>query len=179
MASLAQASSRHRGEVDLQTVREAVRRLFALMVDRSARAQFLERISIEVHQPVLDDVARQIRQRRNASRYWEERGGVLGAAEAETNAIVRRFGDWIEFRLPGWLESIWPVLDEDVWVGARDESGGMVDVLLLADALGVNAYSWNLHVEESPFRRLDVVAGSSPALVVLGESYCQSVSTYA
>lgn len=179
MPSLAQASSGHRGEVDLQTVRDAVRRLFSLMGDPGERAQFLERIAGELSQPVLDDVARQIRQRDNASRYWDERGGVRGAAQAETNAIILRFGDWLEHQLAGWLESIYPVLNPDVWVGAHDEANGMVDVLLLADALGVNAYSWNLHVEESPFRRLDVVSGSSPALVVLGESYCQSVSAFA
>ncbi|QGN34891.1 hypothetical protein [Microlunatus sp. Gsoil 973] len=144
-----------------------------------ARGKFLGRISEEVGEPVRDDVFRQIRQRENANRYWDGLGGVDGAARAETEAIVQRFGHWLEDQLEPWLASIYPVLDADVWVGDRDQSGGAVDTLLLADALGLHAYSWNMHVEETPFRRLDVVAGADASLVVLGETYSQSVPAVA
>lgn len=179
MPRLAQASSEYRAHVDLESVREAVRRVFGLMNDtEDARQVFIERIAAGVTEPLRDDVARQIRQRDNASRYWDEHGGIDEAVRRERAAIVGRFEMWLDTELRAWLQTIYPVLNPQVWVGDRDEPGGVVDVLLLADSLGVNAYSWNMPADESPFRRLDVVAGADPAMVVLAETYSQSIGVY-
>jgi len=176
---LAQASADQRGAVELDTVRESVRRLFGLYRDeRPRREDFLGRIAYEVREPVQDEVGRQMRQRPNAYAYWEERGGLDGATSTEVDAIVERYRRWLIGGLLPWMVSIHPVLDENVWVGARDEPGGMVDVLLLADAIGLQAYSWSLDPQRSPFRRLDVVAGADPGLVVLAELYAQSIPAY-
>ena len=130
---LAQASADQRGAVELDTVRESVRRLFGLYRDeRPRREDFLGRIAYEVREPVQDEVGRQMRQRPNAYAYWEERGGLDGATWTEVDAIVERYRRWLIEGLLPWMVSIHPVLDENVWVGARDEPGGMVDVLLLA-----------------------------------------------
>jgi hypothetical protein len=180
LPQVAQASSERRGQVDLSSVREAVRRLFGLLQDQEgARSELLERIRTEAAEPVRDDVFRQIRQRDNASRYWDERGGVEGAAATELETLVGRFASWLEFQLGPWLETIYPVLDAHVWVGARDEPGGILDTLLLADAIGLHAFSWGMQVDESPFRRLDVVAGAEPGMVVLAELYSQAVGAFA
>jgi hypothetical protein len=176
---LAQASSRQRGLVDLQTVREAVRRLFALLEDQEFRDSFFERIADEAREPIRDEVFRQIRQRDNASRYWDERGGVDGATMVELTVLLQRFRTWVALDLRPWLEDIFPILDPDAWVGEWDRVSGAVDTLLLADAIGMHAYSWGLHVDEPRFRRLDVVAGSEPGMVVLSELYSQSVEAYA
>src|SRR4051794_22745696 len=95
-----QASIRQRGNVDLRSVREAIRRLFSLLENaEDAREGFLERIAEEVIAPVRDDAFRQIRQRDNASQYWDELGGVEGAARVETEVIVQRFLRWLDDRL--------------------------------------------------------------------------------
>ncbi len=65
---------------------------------------------------------------------------------------------WLDSDLQPWMESIYPVLDEEVWLGPADQEAGVIDLLLLADAVGLSAYSWDLPVGISPFRRLDVVA---------------------
>jgi hypothetical protein len=143
------------------------------------REEFLARIADEMHEPVRDEVARQMRQRGNASEYWQSHGGLDRATAAERDAIVGRYRLWLADGLEPWMLSIYPILDENVWVGARDEPGGVIDVLLLADAIGLQAYNWSQDLERSPFRRLDVVAASDPALVVLAELYSQSIAAYA
>jgi len=176
---LARASADQRGAVELDTVRESVRRLFGLLRDeRPRREEFLGRIAREVEEPVRDDIGRQLRQRPNAYAYWDERGGIDAATSTEVGAIVERYRRWLTAELEPWMASIYPVLDENVWVGARDETGGVVDVLLLADAIGLQAYNWNLDLERSPFQRPDFVAATDPALVVLAELYAQSIPVY-
>jgi hypothetical protein len=171
MPILAQASVQRRAAIDLSIVREAVRRLFELLHDETARGQFLAQVAVEVAEPVRDEIERQRGQRNNAYSYWLERGGLDAVAAAESQKIVNRYGRWLTEGLEPWMVSIYPVLNEDVWVGARDDPGGVVDMLLLADAIGLQAYNWNLDMNRSLFHRLDLVAASDPGLVVLGECY--------
>ncbi len=120
-----------------------------------------------------------MRQRDNAFDYWQERGGVDAGVSAERDAILGRYRVWLAEDLEPWMLSVYPILNENVWVGERDEPAGVIDVLLLADAMGLYAYNWQLDLEHSPFRRLDVVVASDPALVVLAELYSQSIAAYA
>jgi hypothetical protein len=120
-----------------------------------------------------------MRQQENANAYWEERGGLDAATRIERDAVVARYAAWLAETLEPWMASIYPVLQANVWVGARDEPGGVINMLLLADAIGLQAYSWNLEVEASPFQRIDVIAASDPALMVLAELYAYSIPTYA
>ena len=54
--------------------------------------------------------------------------------------------------------------------------GGAIDILLLADAVELNGYMWNLEPGQSPFRRLDVVGGVvDTGMLVLSELYAQSM----
>jgi hypothetical protein len=180
MPAVAQASVEERRRINLDAVREAVRRLFGLLRDEEpSREEFLSRIEGEVTEAIRDEILRQIRQRDNAFDYWQARGGVDAGAITERNAIISRFRSWLADDLEPWMAAIYPVLNENVWVGARDEPAGVVDVLLLADAIGLYAYNWNLDVERSPFRRLDVIAASDTALVVLAELYSESIGAYA
>jgi hypothetical protein len=177
---LAQASTEERRKVDLSAVREAIRRLFGLLRNETpSHEDFLNRIDSELSEAVRDEVWRQMRQRDNAFNYWNERGGVDAGVSAERDAILGRYRAWLAEDLEPWMLSIYPILNENAWVGERDEPSGVIDVLLLADAMGLYAYNWQLDLERSPFRRLDVIVSSDPALVVLAELYSQSIAAYA
>jgi hypothetical protein len=178
MPELAQASLPWRGRVDITVLRDAVRMLFSLRDSANARGTFVGRVDDEVAAPIRDAVERQLAERQNSSRYWEERGGEEAAVEAERSVIRSRVASWLDNDLEQWMRTVLPVLDENVWVGARDEVGGVIDLLLLADAVGVFGYSWNIVPERSPFSRLDVVAGAQLPLLVVAELYAQGMPVY-
>jgi len=173
---LANASNQQRAAIQINVLRDAIRRLFALLHDEdTSRHDFLDRVATEVQEPVLDEANRHTSQRKNANDHWRGLGGPQAAADAERDAIVQRYSTWLGEDLKPWMESIYPVLDEVVWVGAPEDQGGLIDVLLLADSIGLQAYNWNLELDRSPFRRLDAVAAGDPGLVVLAEVYAEMI----
>jgi hypothetical protein len=105
-------------------------------------------------------------------------GKVAAVLVRDVAEILNRIRFWFENELEPWMGSIYPTLDETVWLGER-YSTGAIDILLLADALGLNAYEWNLEIGASPFRRLDVVGRCDTGMLVLSELYAQSVGAIA
>jgi len=173
---LANASNQQRGAIQLNVLRDAIRRLFALLRDEdTSRRDFLDRVATDVQERVLDEANRHTSQRNNAYDHWQELGGPQAAADAERDSIVQRYSLWLGEDLKPWMEAIYPVLDEVVWVGAPEDQSGLIDVLLLADSIGLQAYNWNLELDRSPFRRLDVVVAGDPGLVVLAEVYSEMI----
>lgn len=122
-----------------------------------------------------DQVARQLRFSGGLRDIFEdERGGLDEMTTAGVGEIISRVGNWIRMEMPSWMASIHPHLDETVWLGEAYTTRGAIDTVLFADALGLNAYVWNLQPGESPFRRLDVVGGADTSMLVLSELYAQS-----
>lgn len=173
---LAQASESRRRSIDTQSLRESIRKLFSLLSDDQQRDDFCDNAREQLREPVRDEVFRMWRASDEARRALDERGGVEGVAASEVDDITSRIRDWLDHGLEPWMRQIHPALDERVWVGDRDEVGGVIDVLLMADAVGVNAYTWNMSVEESPYRRLDVVARIPLGLLVLSQLYTETLS---
>ncbi|MGO9156411.1 hypothetical protein [Mycobacterium sp.] len=129
--------------------------------------------------PVRDQVARQLRESAELRQVFEEeRGGLGPLTDAGVAEILNRIRLWFENELATWMGSIHPTLDETVWLGERYGTGA-VDILLLADAFGLNAYEWNLEIGASPFRRLDIVGRCDTGMLVLSELYAQSVGAIA
>jgi hypothetical protein len=180
LPAVALASEPWRRSIDADSLRRSVRRLFRLLRDEeSARAEFLDRAGDEVRVPVRDQVARQLRESAELRQVFEEeRGGLGPLTDAGVAEILNRIRFWFENELEPWMGSIYPTLDETVWLGER-YSTGAIDILLLADALGLNAYEWNLEIGASPFRRLDVVGRCDTGMLVLSELYAQSVGAIA
>jgi hypothetical protein len=177
MPELAQASLRHRSDVDLRGLRYSFRRVFRLLRDDDDdREDFVRHVRTEVREPIRDEVARQMRSRELARSYFEAHGGLERMTEDRVAEVAGLYSSWLDEQLQPWMSAIYPVLDEEVWLGASDEESGVIDLLLLADAVGVNAYSWNMEIGDSPFRRLDVVLRMDPPLVVLSDLYATSVA---
>lgn len=175
LPNLAAASEDRRRFIRSDALKETLRRLFRLKDDEESRADFLVRASEEVEEPVRDQVARQLRFSGGLRDIFEdERGGLDGMTTAGVGEIISRVGDWIRTDMPSWMASIHPDLDETAWLGEAYTTRGAIDMVLFADALGLNAYVWNLQPGESPFRRLDVVGGADTSMLVLSELYAQS-----
>ncbi len=126
-----------------------------------------------------DQVSRQLRGSDQLREVFEERGDLNGLTNAGLAEILNRVRRWFENDLEAWMTKIYPTLDETVWLGERYGTTGAIDILLLADAVGLNAYVWNLQIGEPPFRRLDVVGRSDTGMLVLSELYSQSLPAIA
>ena len=165
------------GRYDPTALREALHRLFALLRDDdSARNDFLTRVAEEVRGPVRDRADLQIQRSDALSEVFEARGGLETLTEEGVRGIIVRVGRWLTNDLGVWMTQIHSTVDETVWLGEQFSGGGAIDILLLADAVGLNAYMWNLEPGESPFRRLDVVGGvADTGMLVLSELYAQSM----
>jgi hypothetical protein len=174
LPNVASASEEWRRSVRPDTLEEALRRLFRIRDDEEKRADFLVRATEELDEPVRDQIARQLRHSGNLRSAFEEQGGLDALTTAGVGEIVGRVRDWIRAEMRGWMASIHPEVDETVWLGEPYTTTGAIDSLLLADALGLNAYVWNLLPGESPFRRLDIVGGADTGMLVLSELYAQS-----
>jgi hypothetical protein len=179
LPAVASASEAWRRAILPDSVRRAVQQLFRLRQDESERAEFCEVIAGELEEPVRDQVRRQIAYSGEMHRLFEERGGENVLIEAGINEIVVRIRSWLDSELDGWMMSIHDQLDETVWLGEPDSPSGVVDIALIADALGLNAYRWNAEVGSSPFRRLDIAATTATGLLVLSELYAQSMPVIA
>lgn len=172
---VAAASERWRRAVIPDVIRESVRRLFRLRERQSERDEFCNEVAEQVWEPVRDQVRRQIRNSGRMYRVFEERGGEEAVTEAGVTEIVTRIRHWLDQELEDWMAEIHDTVDETRWLGERHGAPGVIDILLLADALGLAAYAWNAEVGASPFRRLDMVAGMPTGLLVLSELYAQSM----
>jgi hypothetical protein len=170
MPLVAEASAAARAEVDLRWIRRGLRSLFGLLDDEQDRRRFLANLSESLREPVADQVAR-MATANNAYDAFEERGGEAEVARHERELIVERFRGWLETSLRAWMAEIHPVVNEEVWLGAPDAPGGVIDALLVADAVGLNCWAWSLRAGESPFRRLDAVGGMDTGLAVITELY--------
>jgi hypothetical protein len=177
---VAAASERWRRSIRPDSLRESVRRLFKLLRDEdSARANFLDRAADELRDPVQEQVARQLRGSDALREVFEdERGGLDALTLAGIAEILDRVRRWFENDLQAWMAQIHPTLDETVWLGERPGTGA-IDILLLADAVGLNAYVWNLQIGASPFGRLDIVSRCDTGMLVLSELYAQSLPAIA
>jgi hypothetical protein len=177
MPELAQASLRYRSDVDLRGLRYSLRQVFRLLRDADDdRQEFVRHVRTEIRTPIRDEVARQMRSRELATSYFEAHGGLERMAEDRTSEVARLYAAWLDEQLQPWMSAIYPVLDEEVWLGAPDQESGVIDLLLFADAVGVNAYSWNMEIGDSPFRRLDMALRMDPPMVVLSDLYATSVA---
>jgi hypothetical protein len=112
-------------------------------------------------------------------RVFQDRGGLETLTDEGVREIMDRIASWLSDDLGEWMAMIHPEVDETVWLGERFTSGGAIDILLLADAVGLTAYMWNFETGESPFRRLDVVGRLDTGMLVLSELYAQSLPAVA
>jgi len=176
MPTLARASEQQRRQIQPAAMREALRQLFRLLRDEdAARDNFLQRAVAELAQPVLDHVTRQVQQSDALGPVLNERGGIDALAEASSWGIISRVSQWISDDLAGWMAQIHTPVDETLWLGERFANGGAIDLLLLADGIGLFSYMWDLAPRESPFRRLEVVGGVDTGMLVLSQLYSQSM----
>ncbi|MDX3192078.1 hypothetical protein PV458_27020 [Streptomyces sp. MN03-5084-2B] len=172
---IAVASEPWRRAIDPGSVRHAVHRLFALRENEYQRNELCDAAAGELWEPVRDQVNRQIANSDRMYPVFEERGSETALTEAGVGEIVERIRAWLETELDGWMRTIHERLDERLWLGDQHGSPGVIDVALLADALGLNAYVWNAPVGASPFRRLDMTAATPIGILVLSELYAQAI----
>ncbi len=176
---LAVASERWRRSIRPESLRRAVRKMFGLLDDPAERSELLARAADELREPVRDQVARQLRNSDQSRELLEGRGNLSQQTEAGVQEITERIRQFLEHELRDWMQRIHPTLNMEFWIGDRDRSQGVIDLLLLGDALGLNAYVWNVDPSQSPFRRLDMVARGDLGLLILGELYAQSAPAVA
>lgn len=174
MPEAAEASRRYRYEVDPRALRYSLRRLFALRDDEHERQALVGHIEQEVRSPLLEEVARQMRDRPAADFYFEAHGGLERITADRVAEVAGYYASWLDGGLEPWMASVYPVVDEGAWLGEADDEAGVIDLLLLADAVGLNAYSWGLEIGASPFRRLDIVMRMDVPMVVLTHLYALS-----
>lgn len=143
-----EVSQEVRYSVDHGAVRRSLMILFDLLADEdNERDQFMGQIRADVRVPVEYEV----------SRHWEQRAvaGVLMPSasleqlmEERIREILLMFEEWMEAELESWMASIYPTLDPRIWLGSG-EASGVVDVSLVADAIGLIVWVWNLNLQES------------------------------
>ncbi|WP_135452980.1 hypothetical protein [Mycobacterium sp. DL99] len=173
---LARVSARWRREIFRESLYESLRRLFALLLDdNGARDEFLTRARETLHEPVEVRAQEQMAQSDRLGLVFEERGGLDALTNTGIQNIIARVQQWFVDGLPDWMARIHEPVDQTVWIGERFGSGGAIDILLLADALGLNAYMWNLAPGQSPFEKLEVVVGVDTGTLVLSDLYAQSM----
>jgi hypothetical protein len=143
--------------------------------DDDARAGFLTRARETLQEPVAVRAQEQIAESDRLGAVFDERGGLDALTNAGIQNIIDRVQWWFVNDLAGWMARIHEPVDETVWIGERFGSGGAIDILLLADAVGLNAYMWNLAHGQSPFEKLEVVVGVDTGMLVLSELYAQSM----
>lgn len=170
MPQPAQASADARAGVDLHSLRRGLRTLFGLLDDEPDRQQFLTKAIETLREPVEDEVHRMAGSP-NADEAFDERGGQQVVAQEEAELIIARYRSWLRTSLRPWMAEIHPILDEVTWLGEPTTPGGSIDILLAADAVGMNCWAWNMAVGTSPFSRLDVAGAMDPGLVVLTQLY--------
>jgi hypothetical protein len=133
-----EVSQEVRYSVDHGAVRRSLMILFDLLADEdNERDQFMGQIRADVRVPVEYEV----------SRHWEQRAvaGVLmpsASLEQLIREILLMFEEWMEAELESWMASIYPTLDPRIWLGSG-EASGVVDVSLVADAIGLIVWVWN------------------------------------
>jgi hypothetical protein len=179
LPEVAAASESWRRAVSPDSLRESVRRLFRLLQDEdSAIGDFLGQAEDELREPLRDQVQRQLRRSDAQREVFDERGGLDALTNTGLDEILNRLRRWLENDLEAWMARIHPTLDETVWLGERYGTGA-IEILLLADAVGLNAYVWNIQIGEPPFRRLDIVGRCDTGMLVLSELYSQSLPAIA
>jgi hypothetical protein len=170
---VAHASRAHRYAIEAGAVREAIRGLFRLLESSADRDGFAERV-VEYARPEMADlVHRQTSERVAMRTEFEDAGGEYAMTEEEYLGQIRDdLLGWLTGGLASWMTSIRPELDVISWLGPDRP----VDVPLLADAIGLNRYTWDLADRESPFQRLHLVRTATPEMLVLTELCGQSMA---
>ena len=167
--SLAQASQEKRNAVDPAALWEATLALFLLREDGDAREQYLAGVGTTLRDALRDRYTDELQNRPIAARVT----GVDDAevlADRERDVMIEQLRGWLSTELTAWMAEIYPVVDKEVWLGDR-LGGGAIDLLLLADAIGLNAFAWDVEPDVQPFERLDIVASTEPGLLVLASLY--------
>lgn len=172
---VAAASEHWRRSLDPASLREALRKLFLLRSEATARSNFLTNIQAELVAPVSKAVDRQLSNSENMRSVFDDRGNRSMLIAAEVALIVDRLGTWLENELENWMAAIHYPVDESVWIGERFTQGGVIDLLLLADAVGLTSFAWNVQPGDPPFRRLDMVARADIGMLTVSELYAQSI----
>lgn len=92
-------------------------------------------------------------------------GGVAGLTDTYLGQIRDDLHHWLTSELGDWMSSLRAELDEDSWLYGDQP----VNIPLLADAIGLARYTWDLAVGESPYQRLHLVRTAAPEMLVLAE----------
>jgi len=171
---VARASVEVRYAVDHGSVRRSFLRLFEMLHDEgSTRDEVSNQIRADLSFSVRSEVTPYL-----AGRFPHEsisQATVDRHIRARVDEIASTYDNWVANSLESWMLTIYPVLDPNVWVGAGDEEAGVVDISLVADAIGLNAWVWNLDLNESPFLRIDAVSRMHKSMVILSHLYSLSV----
>ncbi len=171
---MARASVEVRYNVDLGSVRRSIVRLFQMLDNEdNMRDQVLNQMRADLAFSVRSEITAYLSQRFPYEPVSE--AAVGEQVEARISEIASTYDDWVMNRLESWMSAIYSLLDVHLWVGAQDEDSGVVDIPLVADAIGLNAWIWNLDLSESPFLRIDAVSKMHKSMVILSHLYSLSV----
>jgi len=88
------------------------------------------------------------------------------------DTVATELRSWLDDDLADWMAEINPRVDESVWI-----EDGLIDVELLADAIGLVRYDWGLPIGASPFSRVDMARQTPTGLLVLAETYTRATPT--
>ncbi|WP_280829849.1 hypothetical protein [Mycobacterium sp. OTB74] len=167
---LAEASQPWRNSVDITVLTTAVAVLFELRRDTDAREQYLTTVGDSLHEALRDGYTEELQNRPIAATVTgSDNADVL--AERERDGMIDQLRGWLTTQLEAWMAEIYPVVRMKDWLQANQPGGRPIDFLLLADAIGLNAYAWDVDPDFQPFKRLDIVAGTEPGLLVLASLY--------
>jgi hypothetical protein len=171
MPFLAEASRRYRYSIHADGVRGALSLLFGLLSNTNDEIdRFYTRAADQLALSVAELISTQVSLRDSMRQVYEERGGQAEVARQYLDEVIAELRAWLTSDLAGWLAEINPDLSESRWL-----NDGLIDIALLADAIGLIMYTWDLPIGASPFSRLDMARQMPTGLLVLTETYTQAV----
>ncbi len=175
LPAVAAASRDVRRRVEIRSVEETMRSLFALLGDSDEQASFLDRAYVAIEEMVAAEMSQYLANRPEVAEETELRGGSADLEASRSAQIVSGNRDFLENGLYQWMEGIYENVNADLWLGASDDVGGIIDLRLIGDAIGLNAWSWGLEPTDSPFLRYDSATSMPLPFVVMMERYGRSV----
>ncbi|MCC3313645.1 hypothetical protein [Nocardia africana] len=166
---LAEASAPWRNSINLGALVTAIRALFAIRENADLRETYLTDL---VRSDLRDAVTAEIRSdfnARPAARLANE--DVEAVIADELDAIVDELRTWLSTELTAWMAEIYPIVEVEDWLDDDRPGGRGIDLLMMADAIGLNSYMWHIDTTAPVFAHLNVVAGTEPGLLVLASLY--------
>ena len=179
--TVARASADERNSVQADILRNAIQQLFRIANNKDDRQHYVDQVGEYLKEPLSAHIGEQLelRGRPHPDAYpagLTDAELVRELSARESHSITERLKRWLSRDLKAWMAEINPSLNESAWLTPEGRADGGIDLMLMADAIGLNSYAWNARPTDQPFRRLDIPGATEPGLLVLASIYAAAAA---